>query len=141
MITKFKMAMKMVSLSIIMCSFIIGSCNTASAASVNWSVYYASGGGNGEQKVVSLPTYGGTYRAKCDNISGSCTYKVVTITAYKESGCKNKVSLSPEVKFSGSGKIDFQLSSVPAVNNIFFLASLSHSNGTSASAAGLIKTL
>lgn len=136
-----KTIIKTVSFSLIMCSLILGSCRPASAASVNWSVYYASGGGNGENKVVSLPTYGGTYRAKCDNVSGSCTYKAVTITAYKNSGCSNKIGLSTSVKFSGEGKCDFKLTSVPAVSNIFFLASLSHTNGSSASASGLIKTL
>lgn len=141
MTKKMSSVKKIVLVSVIMCSFIIGACNAASAASVNWSVYYASNGGNGERKIVSLPTYGGTYRAKCDNVSGSCTYKAVSITAYKEYGLKNKVGLSKSVKFSSSGTCDFKLSSVPAINNIFFLASLSHTNGTSASASGLIKTL
>lgn len=136
-----KTALKIVSIGMIMCSLMLGNYYVAEASSVNWSVYYAANGGNGEQTVVSLPTYGGTYRARCDSISGSCTYKVVSITAYREVSCKNKVDLTTAVKFSGTGKCDFKLTSVPQTSNIFFMASLSHSNGTSASSNGLIKTL
>lgn len=107
---------------------------SASANTVNWSVYYASGGGNKLDNNVTVYTSGGGYRAKCSQISGNCIDKRATITSIS-----TEYHLNKTVAFTQTGTVDFKTRETPSTTYIFFRASLTYSGGNSASFAGTIE--
>lgn len=137
-----KKVLKLLSVFVLACALLLGAGVKTKAESKNWSVYYAKGGGNGENKDVLMPSYGGKYRAACSQLQGNCASRVVKISGYDSSANKTKVTFNKTVEFSVSGRnIDFSLTKMPKTKNMYFHIYLDHSNGTSASAAGSIKTL
>lgn len=110
----------------------------AASETSSWSVYYASGGGNGTLKKVELTTYGGDYTAICNQFYGDCTYRAVTIKAYEDDQLISEIGLTKSVVFTTASSLSFRLTTVPNQSEIVFNVVLTYQNGHSASTSGTI---
>lgn len=110
----------------------------AAVATKSWSVYYVTGGGNGTSTIVEIATYGDPYTAICDGFTGDCTYMAVTIKAYEKANRVTEIALNRTVAFSRAASVQFELTRIPAQEDVYFGVDLSYQNGNTARASGSI---